>query len=176
MDVIDLPILDSQTTIVDAFARLRAANRSALVIRRPAGSKRPGPEHDYALADSGDLAVANWNKGQTLNDVTRVDADKPRPASYSPTLSDLNAARVNLLQPRDTEVAYEQLLDAADRDYGILVATWETAVIFSRHEPYLDGFSSGPLNCYCAKGHGVAGPPAKSPCKKCGSKCNCIKH
>jgi len=162
MDTIALPLLQDSDSTADALAAMRRHGRGAVV-------RQTGLSFD--LLTPGDLFGAMQRKRKALAEVD------PSEQLYMGQPADLVGRGASLVVPRSTEGAYEGILDDAGfRKYGLLAASADMAIVFSRNEPGLDDFREGPANCHCTNcGKAAPGGRGGDKCRRCGqNKVYCL--
>jgi len=139
-----------------------------VLLDRKAGGAviREAPD-DLRLVSIGQVRLARWRNIETLRGIENLER------IVRPTLAQLSEHQLDLVEPSATSQNYETYLDSVSQRFGVIAATYHTAIIFSRHEGYMADYDQGPSDCYCTnEGHTQPPPPGRS-CPKCGGDIRC---
>lgn len=120
MDVVVLPMVWPDTKVNVALEMLQAHRRAGVV--------RQDLNDTYRLLFAGDLLRA---RAAGVSVAGEVEGGRPIFLVDSSTATAFNA---DLIRPRRTWAAYEQMLDALDAHYGLVGETGNEAMIVTRHE------------------------------------------
>lgn len=161
MDALRLPVFHMSTSIPEALAAMREAGRSGVVAE--------DDKQNYWLLKAAAMIVARNREVPILGKV------RPRHPIRPLTFDQVKTYGVDLVLLRQSEKAYEDLLDAEGVDYLCLAVVDESvprgpgrelgygtfATIVTRHEGLTEELSE-PGDCYCTgpRQHSFPPPPA----------------
>jgi hypothetical protein len=162
MEVIELPFLFRHITLRDSVETMKEVELAGVVIRNePLGYFLLRAVEIYtAMADqpSEDRRLRAVQNGFRVHEISD---------------SDVSTWNLNLVDPHQTYLNFEQLLDQENVKYGLLAASSRPGFvsIVTRHEDLKEQMRSAPKACYCSNPDFMH--PYPPPAQSSGDTCYC---
>jgi hypothetical protein len=165
MKVIHLPLLSSDTSLQDAYQAMQWHLKAAVVRTDSARySLIRAPELYYALAYK-----SSTFKFQTLGATLGALPDKF--PMHQILNRDIKRSGLNVIDPGQTKLEFDQLLDQVNRKYAVLDSRSGLARVVTREEGLADQLNFSPATCFCDNEEYMH--PYPPPNKSHGDTCYC---